>query len=802
MSSVLDDLRQSARGFGRAKTATTVLLLSLALGTGANAALYSVIDGLLFRPPAGVVEPSRLVRVFTNQFNGGTYGFTSYPDYLSITEGSSAFQSIAAFDDSQVEVAELGNSRQRVRVTAASPEFFETLGFDPHTGTLPIADEGVSGHAPAVISFALWTTVGRPGDVVGSTLRIGDRPFTVAGITPPRFSGLQLDRICDVWIPLDAEAGQDRGKRRLSLVGRLAEGVDLVRAQQDVLRVSENLARRYPETNRGTRASGDEPRRMTAAGYSRLDPSQRRQVVLISLVVFGATGLLLVSACVNAATMLLSRSAARRRERAVKVALGASRRLLMRQALIESLLITVGGAGLGLLLAHWTAGILPAFFAPEEAEMLDTSLDAVAVTVTIGLSCVAGALFAIGPARHAAKTLDLDVLRADAGGVSEQTGGAAVRTLVVTGQVALSTVVLIAAGLLVQSLTVALEGDLGPAARSVAVTPLKLPGDQAGDVARGITFHTRALEAARKLTGVEAAGWVMTLPVGTSTFHMFQVDVGPGVTETVEVDVNVASGGYFRAMRIPVREGRSFTEEDGALAKPVVIVNDILAQRHFGSRATGRTIVDSEGIEYEIVGVVGTGKYRTFQEPPEPMVYFPHTQRRQGYMQLVVRTAGDAEALLPIIRASLLSIDQGVDISPATTFQDHLLQALVLDRLTTAVVAGCGLAALVLATIGVYGVMADGVRRRTPEIGLRMALGASAPQVVALVFREGLRLTVAGAVAGVVASLLLARIVRAFVHAVPPVNAASLAIVPITLALVVIGAAGPPTIRALRISPG
>ncbi|MGH9371898.1 MAG: ABC transporter permease, partial [Vicinamibacterales bacterium] len=704
MSTLFHDLRHAARSFGRAKTATAVLLLSLALGTGANAALYSVVDALLFRAPAGIRQPSKLVSLFTSQFNGARHGFTSYPDYVSVKAESAAFRSLAAFDDSRLEAVGLGSSIERVRVVAVSPAFFETLGIEPSAGRLPDADATPTAPPSAVISFALWTTFGRPADAVGRSIHVGGRDFTIAGIAPARFNGLQLGRSCDVWVPLDSVAEDERGNRRLSVIGRLADGVDIDRAQLAVAAVSESLAGRYPDSNRGTRTSADEPRRMTVIPYSRLDPSQRTQIALIGLAVLGATGLLLVSACVNAGTVMLSRSAARRRELAVKVALGASRRLLARQAIVESLFISSSGAALGLLLAYWTAGALPALFAPEEAAMLDTRLNAGVAAVTMLLSCAAGALFAIGPVRHATTTLDIDVLRADSSGISEQAGGAPLRAFVVAGQVALSTVMLIAAGLLFQALTVALEGDLGPAGRGVAVILVKLPGADAGDDVKGIAFHTKAAEAVRKVPGAEAVGWVTTLPVGRGTFQLFEVETGSGLTETVEVDVNVASSGYFHAMRIPVREGRPFTGEDRALTRPVVIINDILARRHFGAHAAGRTLRGSDGIDYEIVGVVGTGKYRTFEEAPEPMVYFPLTQRYTTHLHLVVRTRDEAVPMVPRFRDALQAIDGGVDVKWTMTFEDYLGQALTLDRMTTTVVAGCGLAALALATIGVYGV--------------------------------------------------------------------------------------------------
>jgi ABC-type antimicrobial peptide transport system permease subunit len=293
----------------------------------------------------------------------------------------------------------------------------------------------------------------------------------------------------------------------------------------------------------------------------------------------------------------------------------------------------------------------------------------------------------------------------------------------------------------------------------------------------------------------------MTLPVGRATVQRFDMPAGAGSTESVELEVNVVSPDYFRTLHIPVIDGRPFTGDDGALTKPVVVVNDILAGRHFRSRAVGGTLVDREGTAYEIVGVVRTGRYRTFQEAPEPMVYFPLAQSDPTYMHLVVRTAGDPRPTLPLLAKVLETSDEGVDIRWTMTFDDHLREALSLDRLTTTVVVACALAALALATLGVYGVMSDVVRRRTSEIGLRVALGASTLQVIRLVFGEGLHLTVAGAIAGIVSAVLLARLGRSLVDGLPQLDPASLAVVPIALMLVVVGAAVLPALRALRISP-
>jgi predicted permease len=797
---MFDEVRHAVRGLGRAKLATFVIMGSLALGTGANAALYSVLDALLFRPPPGVEHPARLVSIFTSQFNGGSYGLSSYPDVRSLESAARSLESLAAFDDSTVAAVRVDAAIQRVRIARVTSRYFATLGLRPQAGTFDPAP-GINDREQAVISFSLWTTLARP-DVIGRPITIADREYRVAGIAPPGFAGLQLGRPCDVWVPLtESEAGA-RGQRRLGVIGRLRPGANVQAAAAEAETLAASLAVQFPESNRGTRSDPDAPRRMHVARYSRIEPTDRRQIALIGLVVLGATVLLLLSACVNAGNLLLARSAARRRELAVKLALGASRGRLARQVLIEALIVSVGGGLLGLVAAHWTTSILPAFFAPEEAAMLDTSVRGGVAAIAIGLSVVAAVLFAIGPARHALRAVDAQVLRADSGAVSDASARGDLRAVVVTGQVALSTVLLIAAGLLTQALDAALEGDPGPGGRGVAVALVRMPGALQGDAARGIAYASAVTDDLRTMDGIREVGWISTLPVGRSASQTFELDAGPSITERLDVDVNVASARYFHAMRIPVIEGRLFNAGDGALAPPVVLVNDVLARWHFGGSAVGRRLRTDEGSSVEIIGVVRTTRYRTFQEPPQPMVYFPLSQRHQGHMHLVARTASDADPVLAPIRERLLASDDGVTIIRTMTFDRYLTEALSIDRLTTTAVTGCGLAAIVLATIGLYGVIADAVRRRTPEIALRVALGARRLQILRLVVGEGLHLTMAGACTGIVAAVLGGRVAGAFVHAVPPIDTLSLALVPVPLAFVVVLAALLPMRRALEISPG
>jgi putative ABC transport system permease protein len=800
------DVRYAIRALGRAKASAAVLMASLAAGLGANAVLYSAIDGLLFRAPAGVVRPSRLVTISTSQFSGAGSGLSSWPDVRAIVAEAPALAQVAAFDDARVEPVRLKETTERVRIVEATAALFEVLGGAPEVGRRLGSSVRDDERPPAVISDALWSTFGRPADIAGQSLQIGDRDYVVTGVAPAGFRGQHLSRTSDVWIPLDLSLRQGRGDRRLSVIARLAEGAGLDGVQRQVNGVAARLADRFPETNRGGRGDTQAPRRMSVLPYTRVDASSGGPVLLLGAAAMGATLMLLVSACVNAASVLVSRSAARRRELAVKVALGASRQRLVQQALVEGWLLAACGAALGLLLAYYTARVLPSLLTPDEAEMLTLTVDARAVAALLVFALAAGALFAAGPARHVMTTLDVDALRAGAGEVSTSRGPTSLRTVIVTGQVALSTVILIGTGVLVQAMSTALEGEAGAAGRGIAIAMVEIPGDGIGPDPAEIDYPSRARDAVRKLPGVADAGWVLTLPLRQPGSGRFQIDAPQGLLETVDVDINIASAGYFATMGMALIEGRTFDGGDRPRSERVVVVNDVLATRYFGapglgSAAVGQHLRDAEGRRLKIVGVVQSARYRTLEPSPGPALYFAPRQQDLGVMHLMVKATGDAGPMLERLRATLLAASPRARVLWTKTFDDHVAQALTLDRVMTTVVAASGLLALALSTIGVYGVSADAVRRRTAEIGLRLALGARPRSVVALIGREALTLTVAGVALGTCAALALAALARSFVHGLPWPDLPTVVVVSAALVFVALAAAAPPSWRALRISP-
>ena len=770
-----------------------MLLISLGLGTGANATVFTAVDRLLFEPPPGVADRSTLIEIFTAGLDGSSYGPSSHPDFESIASLPS-FSSLAAVDEDAAHDVALNGAGFPTRVAAVSPSFFDVLGMQPYRGRLPAAT-AASTWTGAAISHELWTTFGAPDDIVGRTILVEGQEYVVLGVTPDGFRGLHADRLVDVWIPLPPTSIPRRGDRRFALTGRLKPGTSLDSARHELRQLGAMLADQFPDTNKGTERNAEEPRMFGALPFSKLDPATRQETAIVAGVVAGTVVLLLASACVNAGSLLLSRALARRREIAVKMALGATRPRVMRQLLAETLMIALAGASLGLLFAFWTSLALPALFAPEHVAMLDTAPGARTILLTVIVSAAAGAIFGIVPAIQGTAESPAMALRGDSGEISEGSRRFNWRGALVVAQFAVSVVLLIATGLLATSLTQALEGDLGFMARNVAVLTL--------DKDTPVTMDNQEKVAQLLKDGkdVRAIAWAEAPPLTRGAARRFRIEsaAGGGVTDAVDLNVNVVAPGYFSTMQLPPTDGRLFSAADHGLADPVVVVDEALARRYFAGKPVGRMLIDSDGERIEIVGVVRSGRYRTLQEAPAPTVYYSTRQIFLPRGNVIVRTSGDPGPLLAELTRRLTRA--GISVQRSATLESRLAETLALDRIVTSLAGVCGLIALVLATIGVYGVISDAVRRRTREIGLRVALGAGRMQVVRLVISEALVLTTLGVVAGLLSTMALRYLARTFVHDVPALDLYSLTVTPGMLAFVVAAAAILPLRRALRVSP-
>jgi putative ABC transport system permease protein len=802
---LLRDLRYALKGLVRTPTFTTIALLTLGIGTGANVTVFSFVSALLFRPAPGVADPRSLIAIYTSDFSSGPYGDSSYLDFLSLQRDASAFQAMAAEQDDAIGIVRTKESVERVRMSAVTGTYFDLLGVRAVAGRL-LAESDAAPSAPsvAVIGEDLWARAfDRNPSTVGSVVTVAGRAYTIVGVASREFQGLDLGRAFELWSPYLAppETPDARGNRGLTVVGRLRPDATLQQAQAQLTAIAARLAQDYPATNRGTLATPNEPRPMLALVHTRLPPGFRGEVGMIGATIMAAVGLVLVIACGNVASLLLSRGTARTREIAVRLALGAGRRRIVQQLIAESLLLGAGGGALGLLFALWTADVLPSFFPQEQAAMLQTGVDMRAFGFALGISLFSGVLFGLAPALHAVRPSAPAVLRGGSGRVTDSRAGRGLRRALVVGQVAMAVVLLVSAGLLIQSLNRMLRADFGFATRNAALASVDLPqSDFTRD--QRTQYFAAVRERIAGLPGIVSVSFARALPMSGTERRGFRPEgYTPRRGEDMEFPFNIVDDRYFRTLQIPLIEGRDFDGRDRTDSTRVAIVKEELASRYFNGQAVGRRITDSGRRALEIVGVVRSSRQRAIAEAPMPAVYYPLAQEDPSRMTLIARTEGDSAASIETIRQQMAAVDRGVPVFRTRTLAAHIDEVAAGDRLTTSMVAVCGGMALLLAVIGVYGVIAYAVVRRTKEIGVRVALGAPRAHIVRLVVAEGLSVTLAGIVIGLVATFAAARGLASLLYGVSASDASTYAIAALLLAVVALLAAVGPTRRALRVEP-
>ncbi len=762
---MLQELRYALRVLGKAPLLTAVLVISLGIGVGANAAVFNLISALLLRPPAGIGDAGSLV-VVKRLSADGEGGLASLVDVQTLRV-SGAFESVAAYDDSELAGATIDGVTRRVRVAAVTDGLFDTLQMQAARGRmLARGDTGV-----VVISHKLWEVFGRSDDILNTPLSIADQTLPIVGVAPERFRGLHRGRTTDVWRLLRSPS-LDPESRDLTVLAR---------------------------TDDAAHANGKLAGRFSAARYAFIDASASGGTRLLSAVLVGSTLLVLICASVNAVSLLLSRGNARRRDLAVRLALGASRTNLTRQLLLESAIIGLAGGLAGLLFALWTTTIVPALFAPEHAEMLDARLTPGIVIMTLAGSLALGIGLGLLPAvRGTAPVTPLD-LRGDAGSVAQSGKDARLQRVLVVAQVAVSTLLVLSTVLLNRSLGRALDGSIGHTADKVVIATLSEP-PYSFDPDGGRRNLSEVLEQVQRSPAVRQAGFIAMLPFEQPTSGGFRIEEPSGAGERVETATNVVSLTYFETAQTALMEGRFFTASDSGAARPVAIINDVAMRRFFGASAVGRRLIDARGDAIEVVGVVGSGRYRAMQESPGAMLFRPLAQDYRQRMHLAMRLSAPPSPetyrrLRPALGAGTLQL------SRIATLDEHLSQALVMDRFVTALVSACGLMALALAIVGAYSLMSDSVQRRTREIGLRLALGSSAGAIARSIVGFGIWLASAGIAAGLCAMVAIERLARTALSGLPSIDAAAMLITAGALLLIVTVAALLPMRRAVRVNP-
>ena len=804
LESFVQDIRYALRTLRRNPGFTAVAVLSLALGIGANTTIFSFVNALLFRPPA-VEAPSQLLELWQRNAKASgleEYMPLTYPDYVYYRDRNQVFDGLLAFDGEMRSVSwSRSGEGQLVQGQLVSGNFFSVLGVKPTLGRsfLPEEDQVPGEHPVVVLSRSFWgKRLGADPEVLGKTLILNGTSFSVVGVAPASFTGIVVGNEPDFWAPLMATPELTHEKTFLTSdgsfwllgVGRLKPGVTASQAQAHLKVLSSAIQQAHPDNHKDLEA---------ATFQVALVPEPfRGYVAAFTGLLMAVVGLVLLIACVNTANLLLAQATTRRREMAMRAALGAGRGRLLRQMLVESTLVAVLGGCVAFLLASWIAPALLALKPPSLPIRLDVHLDWRVLAFTAVMSLATGIIFGIAPALRSAK-LDVAPTLKDEGTIGGY-HGSRLRSVLVVAQIAVCLVLLISAALCVRSLLNAQSLDPGFDTKHVAMAVLD-PASLGYTETKGKAFYQQLLERVEALPSVSSASLASHLPLTTANWTQEVTIEGHEPSPGAEISIAMMAVGpkFFETMGIPLERGREFTVRDKATSPSAVIINEAMAERFWpGQEPIGRhfQIVDQK---VEIVGVVKTGKYRTLGEDAQSFMYLPIGYGSRA--TLVVRAGGDPHGLLPALRHEVQALDPNVVPFDLETMKEYMALPLFPARTTGLLLGAFGFLALVLAVAGLYGVMSYGVSQRTHEIGVRMALGAAERDVLKLVVGQGMRLTFIGVAFGLLGAFALTRVLASLLYGIRPTDPLTFAVVPSLLTMVTMLASYIPARRATRVDP-
>ncbi|MGH9350031.1 MAG: ABC transporter permease [Vicinamibacterales bacterium] len=797
------DLRYSVRMVLKNPGVTAAAVLSLALGIGANATIFTWVKSVLLNPLPAVPEPGRLL-VLAPSARDGSERSLSYPNFRDIRDRARTFDLIGQ-DDTLLSISD-GTRADRAFGMLVSGNYFDVVGVKPILGRtfLPSEDTTPSGAPVLVLSHAFWQRrFAGASAVVGQTLKANNRPYTVIGVMPEGFLGTALGLAADAWVPMMQQPELQAIGNRLELRGhswmqamaRLRPGASVARARAELETIRASLEQEHP-TNDGWRLALVPTTESPWGAPSELAP--------VLLVLAGVAGVLLLIACANVANLMLSKAANRRREIAVRLSLGATRLRIVRQLLAESVLLAALGGAAGMAVAYWSAGLLMLFVPPIDAPIdLGLRVDGRVLLFTFAVAVTTGVLFGLAPALHASNPHVTPVLREESGRASQGAARSRLRNALVVAQVALCLILLVGAGLFLQSLRRAQRLDPGFDADNVVLAAFDLfPAGY--DRARGVAFQQRVVEQVRALPGVEHASLAARVPLAFSGRSSTGVNIEgyePRKDEEVVVSYNEVTAGYFETMQIPVVRGRSFGERDTAAAPPVLVINETMARRYWGTQDPVGRYVRIGKDRTEVVGVVKDGKYRSFMERPTPYMYFPLPQSYRSASMLHVRTSGTTDAMFSAIRVALRELDPDLPLFQAMTMRQSLEQAVFAQRIGATLLSIFGALALTLAAVGLYSVMSYAVTQRTHEMGIRLALGASPLELRKMVVRSGMGVAAIGLAIGAAGAAGVSQLLTSLLNGVSPTDPLTFGAVIAILALVAFAAAFIPARRASSVDP-
>jgi predicted permease len=817
MNTLLQDLRYAINMFIKAPGFTIVAVLSIALGIAANTSVFSLVNAVLFKPMP-VPHPEQLVALYTTEPNSSFPGEFSYPDYKDYRDHNEVFSDLFIHYGTPVSLKNDNDKAELIWGEIVTGNYFTGLGVTPAIGrTLtPGDDDALGAHPVAVLSHSFWRQrfSADPG-IVGKVVRLNGHDFTIIGVAREGFSGTRfVGFIPDVWVPLTMHAQvvpgsegwlESRGSHSFNVNGRLRPGVSIEQATVAMNIYAQQLAQAYPQFNANISVG------MIAAG-SKTQPSVTLlgYIPIVAGLMMGIVGLVLLIACANVANLMLARASARRREIAIRLAVGATRWRLVRQLLTESLLLSLMGGGLGLLMAQWFNALVP--MANPELDFAtvdfayDLSLDRRVLGFTLLLSVLTGIIFGLAPALQASKADLVSALKGEAGAAGSGWRRFGLRNLLVVAQVALSLMLLVGAGLFVKSMSHAQELDPGFETKDILLASVDV-GLHGYDEVKGRSFYEQIIGRIKSLPGVEEASMATPLPLDAYNYGariIVEGYVPRYENERISVGYSIVGHNYFQAMSTPIVEGRTFSEYDNEKAPRVVIINETMARRYWPNQnPIGKRLQmgKPQSPYLEIVGIAKDGKYNLLGEPPTEYMFVPFLQNYDGKMTLITRAGNRTEGLAAAIRQEVASLDSELPVYGIKTMPKFLDRILSGPKSIAGLVSIFGLVALIMAATGLYGVMTYSVTQRTREIGIRMALGAQRRDVLRLVVNQGMQLASVGLVVGLAASLFLTRLLSSLLFAVSTTDPVTYAVVALMLVAIALLACFIPARRATKVDP-
>ena len=800
LADLLHDLRYAVRLQRKNPGFTIVAVIALALGIGANTAIFSVVNTVLLRP-LPYKDPERLVMVWEDASRHGYPRDTpAAANYVDWRDQNQVFESMAAIADTSFNLTGAGDP-ERLEGRRVSANLFPLLGVDPQIGRVFTAAEDQPGAQRVVLlSYALWQRrFGGDPNIVGRALTLNGESHVVVGVMPARF---QLPSSDDqAWVPIaftQQETG-NRGRHYLQVLARLKPGVSLTQAQSEMSTIAARLQQQYPQFN-------------TELGAA-VQPLQEHLVGDIKpalLILLGAVGLVLLIACANVANLLLARAAVRQKEIAVRVALGARRWRLIRQFLTESVLLSTLGGLVGLAIAYGGLVLLKAFIPENISQAREISIDLKVLGFTFLVSVVTGVVFGLAPAVQAARFNQIDTLKEGGRDAATGGGGKVLRGLLVTAEVAISLVLLIGAGLLINSFLRLRNVDPGFRPDNLLTMKIVLPEPKYAEIERRSAFYTDLIQRVQSLAGVRSAAVTTNLPLyrqGNSIGISIEGQPAPPPGQERIVVTRIISPGYFDTMGIPLLRGRQLTDQDTETTPNAVVISETMARRYWpGEDAIGKRIaagrVRSPEDWIQVVGVVKDVRQFELTAEPRPQMYLSY--RQAGFFDprdLVVKTDVDPSSLAATVRKAVWEIDKDQPVSNIQTMEAILADSIARQRFSMLLLAIFAAVALVLAGVGIYGVMSYSVAQRTHEIGIRMALGAQTGAVLKLAVGYGMKLVIAGIVIGLIAAFALTRVMSTLLFGVTATDPATFTLISLLLIAVAALASYVPARRATRVNP-